>query len=136
MAFAYRMMAGRHHTGEDNFGDICFAIQRKGGIASPQRSGRWRRLWSTSPSGTGLIWRIVLVWRWLSSGDVWIIGADQAIAWRPSVQGLQAAATKLRGIHGKMLALVLTGCSAAFAYAAVQPLKEQEQSEPDRQRHH
>lgn len=126
---AYRMMVGRHHIGEDNFGDIAlpFSDREVFSIAPVivGAGGGFGRI----ALGIGLIGASFLFPGAGLFGTSGLFGAGQAIVGVSSVGVLQAAAvgTALSAVGA---GLVLTGAAQMLSPTPQsQSLKEQEQLE-------
>tara|TARA_B100002019_G_scaffold42616_1_gene35689 strand:+ start:14711 stop:15361 length:651 start_codon:yes stop_codon:yes gene_type:complete len=126
---AYRMMVGRHHIGEDNFGDIAlpFSDREVFSIAPVivGAGGGFGRI----ALGIGLIGASFLFPGAGLFGTSGLFGAGQAIVGVSSVGVLQAAAvgTALSAVGA---GLVLTGAAQLLSPTPQsQSLKEQEQLE-------
>ena len=126
---AYRMMVGRHHIGEDNFGDIALPFsEREVFSIAPVivgAGGGFGRI----ALGIGLIGASFLFPGAGLFGTSGLFGAGQAIVGVSSVGVLQAAAvgTALSAVGA---GLVLTGAAQLLSPTPQsQSLKEQEQLE-------
>ena len=126
---AYRMMVGRHHIGEDNFGDIALPFSEKEVFSIAPvivgAGGGFGRI----ALGIGLIGASFLFPGAGLFGTSGLFGAGQAIVGVSSVGVLQAAAvgTALSAVGA---GLVLTGAAQLLSPTPQsQSLKEQEQLE-------